>query len=415
MQLEECLKGIQNAIAIIQTKFQHESDLICFQYGSGSLTNYGEYLVILCVSSQRTPQHGMNEAELQTYLEEHILSRSLISPNENQFVAMINALVLAKALLLRNRSEILQLLKELMQALRSNQFQREMGLLQSTQPLNPKIALHSLIREDTFAFVFQILELKGHKGSRESKPSNTNKIDAAIIKTSEKLPGPIPKDFTPIIATLEQEKLKLEQIVRQKDQDFETLQIQFKELTEERNRLLEAEHEKYGANQRIAELESAISNMKVKMYDYLEQKKKAESDRNTAFEESEIIKGKFSTLEQQIQTLTEDNTQLQTEKISQQAKFDEQIEGLNKILHELEEKYSKLHAEHKENQEKSTNLEQLLGDYKTQTEELQTSLQNQQIIQENIVDQIQNIANDMKSPMMKMDKLIESIVKTSKH
>ena len=175
------------------------------------------------------------------------------------------------------------------------------------------------------------------------------------------------------------------------------------------------ENEKYGANQRISELETAISNMKIKMYDYLEQKKKADADRSTALEENEIIKGKFSSLDQQIQTLLQENTQLKNEKQDQQTKFDEQLEGLNKILRDLEGKYAQLQTDHKENQEKSIELAKLLNTYKTQSEELQTTVQNQQIIQENMLEQLQSIANELKSPMMKIDKLIETRVKTSKH
>jgi len=285
--------------------------------------------------------------------------------------------------------------------------------------MTPKIALHTLTKEETFAFVFQILDLKGQKTTRDAKSHTGNRMEHEISKPNEnlaeKIPSAISKDYAQIIATLEQEKINLERLLVEKAQNYETLQIQFKELTEERNRLLEVENEKYGANQRISELETAISNMKIKMYDYLEQKKKADADRSTALEENEIIKGKFSSLDQQIQTLLQENTQLKNEKQDQQTKFDEQLEGLNKILRDLEGKYAQLQTDHKENQEKSIELAKLLNTYKTQSEELQTTVQNQQIIQENMLEQLQSIANELKSPMMKIDKLIETRVKTSKH
>ena len=60
----------------------------------------------------------------------------------------------------------------------------------------------------------------------------------------------------------------------------------------------------------ISGLEKTISDLKIKIYDYLDQKKNAEQERDKILEENEVIQGKFSEMEQEIAELKQTNSEL---------------------------------------------------------------------------------------------------------
>ena len=158
MQLQQILQEIQKVIKILETQYNSTSEFIIYQFYNGSKNNYGIFFFIIKTDIQKSLQQVLSEDILNAILTNRINNHEFLTPKDKDFVSILNTIISTSADSIFQKIDAINQLTQLRFTVQSNKWQTSDGIFQSHQASNPKVMINSLIKDGSFAFIFQIIE-----------------------------------------------------------------------------------------------------------------------------------------------------------------------------------------------------------------------------------------------------------------
>jgi hypothetical protein len=394
MQLEQAIAELQSILSYLHEDLATVREIMFSSVFITKPHNAGQFFFLFHNPkgmNTNIPEKPVEQTlnEVQSILERYIENTTFLLPTEPSFPIILNHFLSNSKPFLIEKDRVIEILNQTIQDLRTNRWQKKAGKFFSSDPDNPKLIIHTLRRNENYAAVFQIHELRRLGGYYPNLPDEVVGGKATISSQPDQIQnqtGNIPSSIinTGLRVQFNHPEINEGSGFSYENKTIEQLYAELVELREEREELLNIGTEKE------TEIQMLKSQLDLSGFSYDEQ--------------INVYQGKIREQQREIAQMKEEINQLKAKVFDAQ----EQVRNVNDEKQNIEKTYEEL----KQLQTDKGNLEaqqaeltKIIEEYKKKTQELQDQLNKVRAEQ---VSQYQSHVNEIADWKKKIDTLEEA-------